>query len=65
MGTGKEDAVGGKAAVPSIVVLDVLVSVFVSMDAFLGQVVLAEEAMTTVGDNGPNDAILNFKIVSG
>jgi hypothetical protein len=34
------------------------------MDALLGQVVLAEEALAAVGDDGPYDAIFDFQVVS-
>jgi hypothetical protein len=34
------------------------------MDALLGQVMLAEEALTAVGDDGPYDAIFDLQVVS-
>ena len=64
MGSGHESAVGGKPSVPSAVILDLLMSVLVSMDALLGQVVLAEVAFTAVGDDGPYDAIFDLQVVS-
>ena len=64
MGSGHEGAVGGKPSAPCATVLDLLMSVLVSMDALLGQVVLAEEALTAVGDDGPYDAIFDLKVVS-
>jgi hypothetical protein len=39
--------------------MDLLMSVLVSMDALLGQVMLAEVALTAVGDDGPYDAIFD------
>jgi hypothetical protein len=39
-------------------------SVLVSMDALLGQVMLAEVAFTAVGDDGPYDAIFDLQVVS-
>ena len=64
MGSGHESAVGGKPSVPSAVILDLLMSVLVSMDALLGQVMLAEVALTSVGDDGPYDAIFDLQVVS-
>ena len=64
MGSGHESAVGGKPSVPSAVILDLLMSVLVSMDALLGQVLLAEVAFTAVGDDGPYDAIFDLQVVS-
>lgn len=64
MGSGHESAVGGKPSVPSAVILDLLMSVLVSMDALLGQVMLAEVAFTAVGDDGPYDAIFDLQVVS-
>ena len=64
MGSGHESAVGGKPSVPSAVILDLLMSVLVSMDALLGQVVLAEVAFTAVGDDDPYDAIFDLQVVS-
>lgn len=64
MGSGHEGAVGGKPSVPSAVILDLLMSVLVSMDALLGQVMLAEVALTAVGDDGPYDAIFDLQVVS-
>jgi hypothetical protein len=56
--------VGGESSVPSTVVLDLLMSVLVSMDTLLGQVMLAEVARTAVGDDGPYDAIFDLQGVS-
>jgi hypothetical protein len=39
-------------------------SVLVSVDALLGQVMLAEEALAAVGDDGPYDAIIDLQVVS-
>lgn len=64
MGSGHEGAVGGESSVPCAIVLDLLMSVLVSMDALLGQVMLAEEALTAVGDDGPYDAIFDLQVVS-
>ena len=59
MGSGHERAVGGESSVPYAIVLDLLMSVLVSMDTLLGQVMLAEVALTAVGDDGPYDAIFD------
>lgn len=64
MGSGHEGAVGGKPSVPSAVVLDLLMSVLVSTDTLLGQIMLAEEALAAVGDDGPYDAIIDLQVVS-
>lgn len=64
MGSCHEGAVGGKPSVPSAVVLDLLMSVLVSLDALLGQVMLAEEALAAVGDDGPYDTIVDVQVVS-
>ena len=64
MGSGHEGAVGGESSVPCALVLDLLMSVLVSMDTLLGQVMLAEVALTAVGDDGPNDAIFDVQVVS-
>jgi len=63
VGTTQESAMGCESTVPALGLRDLLVSVLVSLLAFLGQIVLAEEAFAAVGDDGPYDTVVDLQVV--
>jgi len=65
VGTIQECAVGCKSTVPALCLRDLLVSILVAYLAFLGQIVLAEEAIAAVGDDGPYDTVVDLQVSRG
>lgn len=61
LGAGQEGAVGRETTVPGRGVGHLLMPVLVTRLAFLRQVVLAEEALAAVGNDGPDDSVVEVQ----
>ena len=61
LGAGQEGAVGRETTVPGGGVGHLLMPILVTRLAFLGQVVLAEKAMAAVGNDGPDNSLVEIQ----
>ena len=57
MGAADKSAVRSEPTVPAGLIGDLLMAIFVAIDAFLRQLMVAEVALATVCHESPNDAI--------